>query len=64
MVEALFRQLKKNYLYSQKINSIKSLFAQDHGEIMKMLKIGSERAREMAGKTLSEVRREVGINYF
>lgn len=39
-------------------------FAKDMGEVYHMLEKGSERAREVAGKTLSEVKKAMGINYF
>ena len=34
------------------------------GQVYDMLKEGSERARQVAGQTLSEVKNAMGINYF
>lgn len=39
-------------------------FEKDHGEVMRVLKGGTHAANEAAGKTLSEVRKAMGINYF
>ena len=39
-------------------------FAKDMGQVYDMLKEGSERARQVAGQTLSEVKNAMGINYF
>ena len=39
-------------------------FAKDMGEVYNMLQKGSERAREVAGQTLSEVKGAMGLNYF
>lgn len=39
-------------------------FANDMGEVYNMLQKGSEKAREVAGQTLSEVKRAMGLNYF
>ena len=39
-------------------------FAKDMGQVYDMLKEGSERARQVAGLTLSEVKNAMGINYF
>ncbi len=34
------------------------------GEVYNMLQKGSEKAREVAGQTLSEVKGAMGLNYF
>jgi tryptophan--tRNA ligase len=34
------------------------------GEVYNMLHKGSEKAREVAGQTLSEVKAAMGLNYF
>ena len=39
-------------------------FAKDMGEVYNMLQKGSEKAREVAGETLSEVKGAMGLNYF
>lgn len=39
-------------------------FAKDIPAVYAMLKEGSEKANEVANKTLEEVRREIGVNYF
>ena len=39
-------------------------FAKDMGEVYNMLQKGSEKAREVAGQTLSEVKKAMGLNYF
>jgi len=39
-------------------------FAQDMGEVYNMLQKGSEKAREVAGQTLSEVKEAMGLHYF
>ena len=39
-------------------------FAKDMGEVYNMLQKGSEKAREVAGQTLSEVKGAMGLNYF
>jgi len=39
-------------------------FAKDMGEVYNMLQKGSEKAREVAGQTLSEVKEAMGLNYF
>ena len=39
-------------------------FAKDMGEVYNMLQKGSERAREVAGQTLSEVKGVMGLHYF
>ncbi|HLU17614.1 MAG TPA: tryptophan--tRNA ligase [Edaphocola sp.] len=37
---------------------------QDEDQLRKILKIGAEKARESAAKTLSEARKAIGINYY
>jgi tryptophan--tRNA ligase len=39
-------------------------FAKDMSQVYDMLKEGSDRARQVAGQTLSEVKNAMGINYF
>ena len=39
-------------------------FVKDMGEVYNMLQKGSERAREVAGQTLSEVKGAMGLQYF
>lgn len=39
-------------------------FAKDRGEVLRMLKQGTDRARDVVAKTLVEVRSAMGINYF
>jgi tryptophanyl-tRNA synthetase len=39
-------------------------FAADRGEVMRMLKSGTERAREVVCQTLREAKSAMGINYF
>ena len=39
-------------------------FSKDMGEVYNMLQKGSERAREVAGQTLSEVKGAMGLHYF
>ncbi|MBJ8326335.1 tryptophan--tRNA ligase [Streptococcus pacificus] len=39
-------------------------YAKDMGEVYRMLEKGSEKAREKAAQTLSEVKSAMGINYF
>ena len=39
-------------------------FAKDMGQVYDMLKEGSDRARQVASQTLSEVKDAMGINYF
>jgi tryptophanyl-tRNA synthetase len=38
--------------------------AQDRGEMLNVLRRGTERAREAAARTLSEVKASLGMNYF
>lgn len=40
------------------------VFAQDMGQVYTILQKGSQKAREVAGQTLSEVKSAMGINYF
>jgi tryptophanyl-tRNA synthetase len=46
------------------IRARREALAQDPGEIMSILKAGTARARETAGRTLSEVKAAMGLNYF
>jgi tryptophanyl-tRNA synthetase len=46
------------------IRTRREAFAQDRGEVLAMLKRGTERARAVAAKTLSEVNAAMGLNYF
>jgi tryptophanyl-tRNA synthetase len=46
------------------IRTRREAFAQDKGEVLAMLKRGTERARAVAAKTLSEVNAAMGLNYF
>ncbi|MDO9420585.1 MAG: tryptophan--tRNA ligase [Herminiimonas sp.] len=46
------------------IRTRREAFAQDKGEVLAMLKNGTERARAVAAKTLSEVNAALGLNYF
>ena len=39
-------------------------FAKDMGQVYDMLRKGSEKARQKASQTLSEVKSAMGINYF
>jgi tryptophanyl-tRNA synthetase len=39
-------------------------FAGDRGEVMNVLRRGTEKAREVAGRTVSEVKSALGLNYF
>ena len=39
-------------------------YAKDMGEVFNMLQKGSDKARETAAQTLSEVKAAMGINYF
>ena len=39
-------------------------FAKDKGEVMNMLAQGSQKAKNIAGQTLAEVRRAIGVQYF
>lgn len=39
-------------------------FAQDMGQVYAMLEAGSQRARQVAAKTLDQVKSAMGINYF
>ena len=39
-------------------------FAKDMGQVYDMLQKGSEKARQVASQTLSEVKSAMGINYF
>ncbi len=39
-------------------------YAKDLGEVFHMLKVGSEKAKEVAAQTLDEVKTAMGINYF
>ncbi|MBP2624118.1 tryptophan--tRNA ligase [Streptococcus oricebi] len=39
-------------------------FAKDMGQVYEMLQKGSERAREVAGQTLAEVKSAMGLDYF
>ena len=39
-------------------------YAKDMGQVFDMLDKGSEKARAVAGQTLSEVKEVMGINYF
>jgi tryptophanyl-tRNA synthetase len=39
-------------------------FAKDRGEVLRLLKEGTFRAREVVAQTMSEVRSAMGINYF
>ena len=46
------------------IRTRREAFAQDPAQVMAMLKQGTARAREAAGRTLSEVKAAMGLNYF
>lgn len=37
---------------------------QDEAQLQRILKLGAEKARESAAKTLSEARKAIGINYY
>ena len=39
-------------------------FAKDKGELLNILKKGTEKAREVSDETLAQVRRAIGIDYF
>lgn len=39
-------------------------FAKDKGQVLAMLKAGSQKANEVANQTLAEVRAAIGVNYF
>jgi len=39
-------------------------YAKDRGEVMNMLKRGTAQAREVAAKTMDEVKSVLGLNYF
>ncbi|WP_194722619.1 tryptophan--tRNA ligase [Noviherbaspirillum malthae] len=39
-------------------------FAGDRGEVMNVLRRGTEKARQVAGQTVSEVKSALGLNYF
>jgi tryptophanyl-tRNA synthetase len=46
------------------IRARRAEFAADRGEVMRMLKAGTERAREVVCQTLREAKSAMGINYF
>lgn len=50
--------------FLQPIRKRRKEFSQDPQEILRILKEGTEKARLVTAKTLSEVRRAMGINYF
>ncbi len=39
-------------------------YAKDMGAVAEMLKVGSQKANEVANQTLQEVRDAIGVNYF
>ena len=39
-------------------------FEKDRGQVLQMLKLGTEKAREIAAKTTDEVKAALGLNYF
>jgi tryptophanyl-tRNA synthetase len=57
LLEILNRELKPIYRK-------RKIYAQDFGEVKRILKQGSERARAVAAQTLSEVKKAMKINYF
>ncbi|MDR1521908.1 MAG: tryptophan--tRNA ligase [Streptococcaceae bacterium] len=57
LLEVLNRELKPIY-------KRRKAYAQDLGEIKRILKKGSEYAQAFAAQTLSEVKKAMGINYF
>lgn len=46
------------------IRERRSVFAQDMGEVYNMLAKGSDKARQAAARTLSQVKTAMGLNYF
>lgn len=46
------------------IRERREAFAKDPGEVMNLLKLGSEKAEQVAAQTLAEVKNSMGINYF
>ena len=46
------------------IRARRAEFASDRGELLRILKEGTDRARDVVAKTLVEVRTAMGINYF
>lgn len=46
------------------IRARRAEFAADKGEVMRTLRAGTDRAREVVARTLAEAKRAMGINYF
>jgi tryptophanyl-tRNA synthetase len=46
------------------IRERRQLFEQDKGQVLQMLKEGTEKAREVAAKTMDEVKSVLGLTYF
>ncbi len=46
------------------IRAERERLATDRGEVLRILRVGTERARDAAARTLSAVKRALGLNYF
>ena len=46
------------------IDDIREEFARDPAEVMRILQRGTEAAREVAARTMAEVKAVLGLNYF
>ena len=50
--------------FPQAIRTRREEFAKDRGEVLAILKRGTERASAVAAQTMSEVNAALGLNYF
>ncbi|NDC37965.1 MAG: tryptophan--tRNA ligase [Proteobacteria bacterium] len=62
VVKQRLREVLEEFL--KPIRARRAEFAADKGEVLRLLKVGTERARAVAAQTLKEAKEAMGINYF
>lgn len=66
LADSLLKQRLNEHLQAllEPIRRRRMQFAADRGEVMNILRRGTEKARQVAGQTVSEVKAALGLNYF
>lgn len=62
VVKKFLNEILQNEL--KPIRERREAFARDMGQVFEMLRLGSEKARQIAAHTLADVKSAMGINYF
>lgn len=62
IVKKFLNEILQNEL--KPIRERREAFARDMGQVFEMLRLGSEKARQIAAHTLADVKSAMGINYF